>query len=767
MKITLEKLAEYWRIKNAWAKVRKKGASGGLDRVSVADFERNADGNIDKLIKELVSGQYVPEPLWGISVNKPGKREKRELGLPAVRDKIVQTALAETLVEFYNHRFSDCSYAYRPGKGTVRAINRVRDFLSRKYQWVAVLDIDDFFDSIHHETCLALLSQDIGDPGVIRILQLYMENGVFRFDRWEESFDGLPQGGVLSPVLSNLYLDGFDRFLHQRALAFVRYADDLILLALDKSALTDGIAAAETYLKSKRNLRFNPSSQSAIHVSQGFSFLGIYFRDGKIRMDYGRKDRKVETMRVYMESHFDPVAVVNRLSRFFLGIRRYYGRLMPGSMQLDTLENRVLGELSDFIARRKQAGVLPSKSDWKKVLKPLEFIREKDQRDRAETISRVVDDGFFRYQQARAKAARAQTRRSVSSALGKKRQQYVRKIATETELVVSRFGHFVGYTQRAFTVRHKGVVVASVPKNRLKRLVIASPGVSLSSDCIHQCCQKQVAIEFLSKQGEPFAMIYAPQFAISESGERQLKVRDGPQRLRLAAAFLEGKARNQINLLKYFNKYLIRSNPESGTLVDQHLQQMGKLRKALKPDHKARSPDRERDRLMGVEGSISAHYWGAVRLILDPSVPFEKRVARGAKDLFNSCLNYGYGILYNRVQKALADAGAALHISFLHQPQGKKPTLVFDQIEEFRQFVVDRPVIAMCNRKEPLSVDKKGFLTQNSRRLVVENVQERLGSYVRWRRKRIKCEEIIAHQARLLMHDIREEKRYRPFIGRY
>jgi CRISPR-associated endonuclease Cas1 len=316
-------------------------------------------------------------------------------------------------------------------------------------------------------------------------------------------------------------------------------------------------------------------------------------------------------------------------------------------------------------------------------------------------------------------------------------------------------------------VKHKGAVVASVPKNRLRRVTIASAGVSLSSDCIHQCCKRNVSIEFLSRRGEPFAMIYTPQFAITRATSEQLAARDGEAGSFLACQFLKGKAKNQINLLKYFNKYLARTEPEAGAAVAAEIERMERMFRDLKIGKTGESREGARNRLMGVEGGISRCYWSAVRRILPPEIPFEKRIGQGAKDVVNSCLNYGYGMLYNRVQQALADAGAALHVSFLHEPRDRKPTLVYDLIEEFRQFSVDRTVIAMFNRGEPLRTDKRGWLTGPARQLVARNVRERLGSYMKWRRKQWKVEDIVFRQARLLMRHVRGEARYRPFIGRY
>lgn len=765
---TLSDVAEPERLRDAWQRVRKKRAAGGVDGMSVAEFERDAETYLAELSKVLRLGAYVPEPLKHGSVDKPGKMKKRDIGLPSVRDKVVQTTLARLLVDFYDPQLSNCSYAYRPGKGTVKAIGRVRDFLKRKNVWAAPVDIVDFFDTIHHDTCLSILERRITDPGVVRLVKLYLSTGVLKHDRWEDTFDGVPQGGVLSPVMSNIYLNELDQFLHQRNTVFVRYADDILLMATDRNLLLKEIASAEDFLKKTLRLMTHSSDDPAANISRGFSFLGIFFHRDRIRIDYNRMDEKVNRIRGELAGRRDFRGVITRLNDFFTGVRRYYARLMPNSHQLDTLESRALAELSGFIARGKAEGFVETKKMCREHLERLVFIRDKTANQKKPVIDKIIEDGFTRFQETDTQTAQKADNRSVQSAVGKKKQQYARKLATETELVVSKFGHFIGYTRYKFTVKHKGVVVAAVPKNRLRRLVINSRGVTISSDCIHQCCKRGISIELLSDRGEPFAMLYSPQFAITQASAEQLGARDTPTGAHLACEFLKGKARNQINMLKYFNKYLKRVEPEKGEVVAANVIQMQALAKNLKPGQ-ARDEPREtfRNRLMGFEGNISTYYWASVRQILPPELPFEGRVTRGARDTVNSVINYGYGILYNRVQQALADAGAALHISFLHEPQGKKPTLVFDLIEEFRQFIVDRTVIAMFNRQEPLNTDKRGYLTEKTRQLIVKNVQERLGSYIRWRRKQWRCEDVILHQARLVMHHVRGEKKYRAFIGRY
>ena len=767
MNLTIEKVASISNLEAAWSRVKKKGSAGGVDGVTVASFEKDAQENIRQLSGDMLTGRYVPEPLQHIQKDKQGKNEKRALGLPSIKDKIVQTSLSFLFVEFYDSGFSNCSYAYRPGKGTIKAISRVRDFLTRKNCWVSPIDIDNFFDTINHQKCLDIISEKVADPGIIRIVKLYLSSGILKYNRWEDTYDGIPQGGVLSPILSNLYLNEFDLFLHGRKVNFVRYADDIVILSQTRDHLLKEVNQAGNFLKEKLFLRLNTSDEPVINVSRGFSFLGIFFHHGSIKIDYKRVDAKIDKMKSYMKNHRSLYAVVKKVNEFFTGVNRYYARLLPKSFQLDNLENSILNELSGFIARGKKEGFVETKKECKAVLASLQFIRQKSRSQTEILINKVIEDGFVRYEQELDRNVQKDSGQSVQSAIGKKRQEYARKIASETELVVSKFGHFIGYTQQKFTVKHKGVVVASVPKNRLKRVIISSPGVSLSSNLIHQCCKRNISIEFLSGRGEPFAMIYTPQFALTKASAIQMSARENKSGIYLACQFLKGKAKNQINLLKYFNKYLKKVEEDAGSIIEANIKEMEGLCKKLTTPSDELPRETMRNRLMGLEGSISQYYWRSVRAILPPDIQFEKRETYGAKDLFNSLLNYGYGILYNRVQQALADAGAALYISFLHEPQGKKPTLVFDQIEEFRQFVVDRTIVAICNRQEPINTDNKGMLTANTRLLIVKNVQERLGSYIAWRGKRWKCEDIIFHQARLLMHHVRGEKKYRPFIGRY
>jgi len=169
---------------------------------------------------------------------------------------------------------------------------------------------------------------------------------------------------------------------------------------------------------------------------------------------------------------------------------------------------------------------------------------------------------------------------------------------------------------------------------------------------------------------------------------------------------------------------------------------------------------------MGIEGSISASYWSGLRLVLE--VPFERRITQGARDIVNSSLNYAYAILYGKVQHSLVYAGLSLSVSFLHALDDHKPTLTFDMIEEFRTFVVDRTIISMLNKDEPIKLGNDGLLTKSSRKLIAKNIKEKLGSYTMWKKESHKIENIIQTQCFHLARVIEgNDAKYKPFIGKF
>jgi CRISPR-associated protein Cas1 len=241
--------------------------------------------------------------------------------------------------------------------------------------------------------------------------------------------------------------------------------------------------------------------------------------------------------------------------------------------------------------------------------------------------------------------------------------------------------------------------------------------------------------------------------------------------LELTKRILKGKATNQLNLLKYYRR---SRKSESNAFAAAVENAIGKTRQILTDMQSIEFNipySVTRDRLFSGEARISVYYWGGMKLLIQPELGFEKRVRFKAGDLVNNMLNYGYGILYQRVWQSIQKQGLNPHISFLHAFQAGKPTLVYDMVEEFRQPFVDRAVFSLLTKGKKgadLNIDPKtGLLNKKTRDLVVKAVLERLSSLINYRGEKKKCETIIELQMKNLVLFLKGEKIYKPFISGY
>jgi CRISPR-associated protein Cas1 len=305
-----------------------------------------------------------------------------------------------------------------------------------------------------------------------------------------------------------------------------------------------------------------------------------------------------------------------------------------------------------------------------------------------------------------------------------------------------------------------------LPLFRVSEIVVAAPGVSLSTDLIEECCERGIRISFLTSTGRPYAMLSSPMLSatVLTRREQMAAYKDG-RGLEVARAVVRGKLTNQANLLKYFGKYLKEANPEafrrlSGVVTGIEAERIEAERAT------GERVDDARGTLLGIEGAAGRLYWTGVKILLGDRVPFETREHRGAADPVNSTLNYGYGILYTQVWGALMNAGLEPFAGFLHVDRPGKPSLVLDLIEEFRQPVVDRAVIASLTKGGKFDL-RDGMLTEESRRAIAGAVLERLESEVGFRGRRYRLKSIIQIQARNLAGFLRGEGSYRSFAFKW
>lgn len=331
------------------------------------------------------------------------------------------------------------------------------------------------------------------------------------------------------------------------------------------------------------------------------------------------------------------------------------------------------------------------------------------------------------------------------------------------ELIVSDYGSFLGKRSERLVLRLKGEVVQEVPFHDLEQIVIMTSGVSMSTDLIQECMEHGININFLSCTGKPYAKLVSPYLTgtVMTRREQLLSYYD-TRSVALGVAFVEGKLKNQGNLLKYFAKY---RKEIDGALFDQLqaivLQVEGGL--AELKELRGKSIDEVRAQLLSIEGRAGNAYWEGIKLITSSKVNFPGREHQGTNDPTNACLNYGYGILYQQAETALILAGLDIFAGFIHVDRPGKTSLVYDFMEEFRQPVVDRAIIAAINKGwEPKMVE--GRLTDETRRDLAAKIRERLDSAASYQGKKYKIRTILQMQARRIATFVRGEAKYKPFV---
>lgn len=271
----LNELLSDENLKIAKQRVKKNKGASGIDGMEVKELDEYLSKHLDEIKEQIRNKKYSPKPVKRVEIPKPDGGV-RNLGVPTVVDRFVQQAIAQVLTPIYEPKFSESSYGFRPNRCCEMAILKALEFMNDGYQWVVDIDLEKFFDNVNHDKMISLIMKDVKCGEIVSLINKFLKSGIMIDDEYKESVIGTPQGGNLSPLLSNIMLNQLDKELEARGLRFIRYADDCIILVGSSKAADRVMKNVSIFIESKLGLKVN-MTKSKVSKPNDIKYLGFGF----------------------------------------------------------------------------------------------------------------------------------------------------------------------------------------------------------------------------------------------------------------------------------------------------------------------------------------------------------------------------------------------------------------------------------------------------------------------------------------------------------
>ena len=460
-------------LQEAWKVVEAKGSMGGIDRQSVDSFGKNAQVYLVDLADELSQGSYVPEPYLEIAIPKDGN-EFRVLGLPTVKDKIVQQALKELMEPIWEEIFLNTSYGYRSGKSAFKAIRRTQHFIrTDKCVWLTSCDIDGYFDNIKHSLLLNLVENQVSDERILHLVRLWISMAKVSKDlNWKAVKKGIPQGNVLSPLLANIYLHELDRFVGTRKYGYVRYADDFVLLTQTPEQAEDALLHVSHFLQNRLQLKLNPGAHIQ-HVKEGFEFLGIWFTGFETSVTEEKFAELLEGLKedLYLDRGAIQADYLGKLKT----LKFYYGRILSQHL-LEQMDAHLEKALVRYFRKLLEAEKIERSELMPTLFLELSFFSEAYEQRRIKSIKQIIKRIRSRQDPYETVLENVIEDRKAAEKIRRKRRAYQERASEARELLITRPGVFIGKSRNQVTVKLKGKVLDKVPLKHLDNITVLSSG---------------------------------------------------------------------------------------------------------------------------------------------------------------------------------------------------------------------------------------------------------------------------------------------------
>ncbi len=292
----LEQILSSENLNEAFLQVKRNKGAEGVDGMKVNELNEHLKANGDEIKERIRNRKYKPQPVRRVEIPK-SDGGVRNLGVPTVTDRFIQQAIAQVLTPIYEKQFHDNSYGFRPGRCAEMAIIKGLEMMNDGYSWIVDIDLEKFFDTVNHDKLMKIISKTIEDGDVISLIRKFLVSGVMIDDEYKETIIGTPQGGNLSPLLSNIMLNELDKELEERGLNFVRYADDCIILTKSEKAANRIMISITKFLEEKLGLKVNVI-KSKVDRPNGIKYLGFGFYYDKQSHQFKAKPHQISVKKL-------------------------------------------------------------------------------------------------------------------------------------------------------------------------------------------------------------------------------------------------------------------------------------------------------------------------------------------------------------------------------------------------------------------------------------------------------------------------------------
>jgi len=692
----------------AWERVRRNRGCAGVDGETIEHFEQQAEHYLGQLEHLLAAGTYRPMPLRQLFIPKKGGTW-RTLGVPTVRDRIVQQALLNALHPVLDPQFEGCSFAYRPGRSHQAAVRQVAQWRNQGYEWVLDADIVRYFDNIQHARLFTEFAERVKPDDLIAAQTLFsLQSSIFALvEAWVSAGiltrdgilfpeKGVPQGAVLSPILANVYLDDFDEIIMAAGLKLVRYADDFVVMARSQKRVVQAEREIAHLLR-EMGLQLHPDKTQITNFDRGFRFLGHVFAGELVLPIKPPKPPKLPAIEQETSSRLvyaEPTFASTQMQQAMVAALKATQQPIPPPLYV------VLGYQ---IRQWKPIAIESQEWEWKPGMTTLYLVQQ-------------------------------------GTVLRKQQGRFVIEEKTDKE-------------------KRQGKL--EIPIAEVERILVFGR-VQLSTVTIQTCLEQQIPVVFLSQLGDYKGHLWSAEVTDLTVEARQFQQwQNEAFQLEMARKLVWGKLMNSKQLLRRLNrKRQVGLIAEAIQKLDRHLASVETI------DNLASLRGYE-----GISAAI--YFPALGRLLINPGFSLTGRSRRPPTDPVNSLLSFGYTLLFNNVMSMILAEGMNPYLGNLHKSDRKEPHLAFDLMEEFRSPIVDSLVVMLVNKQILKPTDftwpkAEGgvYLQDAARRVFLKQFEERISEAVTHPaiQTKVSYRRAIQLQVQQYKRCLMESVAYEPFL---